>query len=197
MIAKVMIPIIFSTMLLCGSALADEHKEPKLDDVNVVNTPTVVVANGPTEPIPVSVVAPPQTSVMCYRSLGGGGGGGPFSSGQTSFAQTNIVCPVGVEMIDVQRVTFSPDIGGSGTISNVANYRLTVSFTGTLGAENLAGFIAILTDGAPEAVVAQHFRIDTMDNTSFINAKHRATSGIDTRFVFFTGTLYFIGTPVP
>ena len=41
--AKVIIPIIFSAMLLSGNATAKPPKEPKIDDVNVVNTPDVNV----------------------------------------------------------------------------------------------------------------------------------------------------------
>ena len=165
-------------------------------DVKVVNTAGVVVNNGPDEPIPVSVVATPESSVMCYRSLGGGGTGGPFGSGSSSFAQTLIDCPPGVTAIDVQRVIFTPDIGGAGSTSQIAKYRLTVSFSDELGAENLAGFVAILTDGAPASTVAQNLRIDTTDPSMFINANRAFTAGIESGVVFMTGTLYFVGTPV-
>jgi hypothetical protein len=74
MIAKVMIPIIFSTMLLCGSALAAQPKQPKIDDVNVVNTPDVNVINAPdvnVANVPDVVVAntPDVNVVNAHRTL--------------------------------------------------------------------------------------------------------------------------------
>ena len=47
--AKVMILIIFSTMLLSGNATAKNPKEPKIGLVNVVNTPQV--EHSPKEPV--------------------------------------------------------------------------------------------------------------------------------------------------
>ena len=198
----------FAAVLVACSAIAqgqgNGNGRPPIDtvvintpSVTVANTPNVVIANDVADPVLVSVIATPESSVMCYQSLGGSGGGGPFGGGSSAFAQSLVNCPDGVNRVDVQRVVFSPDIGGAGSTSHIAKYRVTVSFSTGLGQENIAGFLAILTDGAPQSTIAQNFRLDTTDENMFINATRDFTSGIDGVDVFLTGTLYFIGTPVP
>lgn len=62
MITKVLIPIIFSTMLLCPNAFAKPDNAPPDVDVNVVNTPDVNVVNTPD----VNVVNTPDVSVTNF-----------------------------------------------------------------------------------------------------------------------------------
>jgi hypothetical protein len=150
-------------------------------DVNIVNG----------DPIPVTVGAPPAT-VVCFREAGTLGSGNPYVSGGGTIPQLGITCPSGVDAIDVQQVAFSPDIGSR----EVVKFRVTVGFSADTPFDPL-GFLAILTDGAPQAPVVQNFVLDTTDPSVDIYTLRQAFSGLAPTPVTIRGTFYFIGTPVP
>lgn len=103
-------------------------------DVIVVNAPDVHVVSLPA----------PEPTVVCVWDIGLTLAGHPYVMGGRNSPPLDAVCPDGVDRINVQRIAFSPD------------YAIATSV-------DLAGFLAILTDGTPQAEVAQPFVLETAE----------------------------------
>ena len=189
-------------LVLASSTLFAGPPEIPTLEVNVTNTPGVVLENGIENPVPVQfpdlvpvkIAAPAESTVVCYFHGGAGVAEGPFINGGFNVPPlTAIKCPEGITKVDVQRLVVSPDFKSANV--NVAQFRTTVTF----GAPYLdpEGFLAILTEGKPESPVAQQFILDITDASRYLVMSTRATSGIVNFEPHYVPTLLLIGVPLP
>ena len=161
---------------------------------------SALIVNDSANPVPVTVIAAPaQTRVICTVGLGRISLGGSFAHGQFGVSDSSFVCSGGVTSIDVSRIVFTPDIGGSfGAATGVVNYRVTVTHgaggTGPPPEPSRTEILAVLTDGAPDGAVIQPFRFDSASGGRFSNLI-TGSSGLAGVDVALSGSLVLIGTP--
>lgn len=157
-------------------------------------SPTVQVVNDTTNPVPVSVIAAPDTTVLCYADLGGGGSTGPYEGGGSAGSPaSSFTCPPGVTAIKVQRMAVA--LEGLHT----ALFRITVGFTDDFANKptDPAGFLGMMTTGAPQVPVAQPFVLDTADTSPRFWSTEQYFAGIDSPDSLENSvTLFLIGTPI-
>ena len=120
------------------------------------------IVNDPANPVPVTVVAPPpQTTVTCTARLGLIAVGVPIVTLNSQAADSFFVCSGGVTSIDVSRIVYTPDVSAAlpGSQSkNITAFRATVTHRDDIG-DAPGVFLAVSTDGAPDAVVVRPFRL--------------------------------------
>jgi hypothetical protein len=145
-------------------------------------------------------MAPAASGVVCTLNLGFASppAGVPIVRFSGISSNLSVVCPVGVQRLKVKSIGYSLDIP-SGS-SNATSFRITAGMMNTPSQPGATpppgGILAVLTNGAPVAAVAQDFVIDTLDSSRSIYNSGSVSSGIANVSPTSGGMLFFIGTPV-
>ena len=159
-----------------------------------------LITNDVTDPVPVSVVpSPAAQTVVCWAELHR-----IFFPGTALVAEgeiitmSNLHCPDGVNRIDVTRVSFTPNLGSNSSF-RVMKWAVTFGLTEFPISMDAAvpRFMGVVTDGAPEHVLASPIRIDKSASETVIQNSRTCSSGLAGVEVACEGVALFTGTPVP
>jgi hypothetical protein len=186
------LPLLLSTALLVG-ATAAQAAPPEVGPV------ATVVTNTESNPVPVQIQPPPLT-ILCTLSIGSGGtSSGPFIGfGSAGIPQTSVICPYGIAGVNVTRIGYSPDVGGSDTF-NVTSYRVAFGYDADRTDDErwpAAGILGILSENVPVMEIMQPFVLDASDSDPLFYVEANFSSGFETKAPKAGGTIFLIGIPM-
>jgi hypothetical protein len=162
-----------------------------------------LIVNTDASAVPVRVVPSGEALVTCAFDLGFiGQGGSPVVSTSGFGGVLLLKCPAGVSTIEVRRIAYAPDLRSTTNLfpRNVVSYRLAVGLVPEGAPEpdlNPFDLLAIVTDGAPEAVLAKPVLLTASGSFPVVSFTLTVSSGIAGINPSMGGFILFRGIPVP
>lgn len=161
-----------------------------------------LIVNTDASAVPVRVVPSGEALVTCAFDLGFlGQAASPVASTSGFGGVLLLECPAGVSTIEVRRIAYAPDLRSSANLfpRNVVAYRLAVGLVPEGAPEpdlNPFDLLAIVTDGAPEAVLARPVRLTAAGNFPVVSFTLTVSSGVAGINPSMGGFILFRGIPV-
>jgi hypothetical protein len=160
------------------------------------------IVNDADNPVPVLVTNATPTLpdlVTCSKDLGGGSSPNPIVAAPGGwFNNLTIDCPAGVTALDVQRVIYAPNVTAVETLNNVLHWQIAFGQSTSPDTSLEPGEVmAVLTSGAPSAVLSRPVRLHFTGGSSGIAYERSGSTGIAGVGASQSGSLIFEGVPVP